>query len=164
MKSHSLLLSAACLFGMLLSTSCSSDKGDATKKTTDLLQENRKEMNASKADSREAWREERAEAMKELRDLRSTLEDRRVREQKRMDDGITDARKKAASASTIAELGTNIARIDASLTKLEVSTATDWSNAKAEARRTTDDTKSWWGRQMEAIDKKTDADNDNDGH
>lgn len=159
-----ILLSAACLFGVLLSASCGSDKGDATEKTTDQLQENRNEMKEARADNREEWREERAEAVKELRDLRSTLEDRRIREQKRMDDGIKDTKKKAECAALITELGTNIARIDASLAKLEISTATDWSTVKAEARQTGDETKSWWSRQMELIDKKTDADNDNDGH
>ena len=159
-----MLLCATCLFGVLLTSSCSSDSGDATEKTTDQLQENRNEMNEAKADNREEWREERAEAMKELRDLRSTLEERRIREQKRMDEGIKDATKKSECASVIAELGTNIARIDASLAKMDISTATDWSNVKAEARQTADETKSWWSRQMELIDKKTDADSDNDGH
>lgn len=159
-----LLLSAACLFGVLLAASCSSDNGDATEKTTDQLQENRNEMNEARAENREEWREERTEAMKELRELRATLEARQIREQERMKEGIKDADRKTECQALIAELDANIARIDASLLKMEVSSATDWHNVKAEARRTADDANSWWSRQRELIDKKTDADHDNDGH
>lgn len=155
---------ATALFGVLLFTACGTESGDVTEKTTEQLQENRSEMNEARADVREEWREERTEAMKELRDLRATLEDRQIREQKRLDDGIKDADSKSECQLLIAELGANIARIDASLMKMEASTATDWSNMKAEARRTADNTKGWWSRQRELIDKKTDADNDNDGH
>ncbi|MBK8500124.1 MAG: hypothetical protein IPL52_15200 [Flavobacteriales bacterium] len=159
-----LLLTASCLLGVLLSTSCSTDTGDVTDKTTDQLQENRKEMAEARTENREEWREERTEAMKELRDLRATLENRLIREQERLKDGIKDADRKSECQALIAELGTNIARIDASLLKMEVSSATDWQNVKAEARRAQEETKSWWSRQRELIDKKTAADNDNDGH
>jgi transketolase len=163
MKTNS-LLAAACLSGMLLATSCGTDKGDITAKTTDQLQETRKDLGEARADSRESWQEERDAAVKDLRDLRSTLENRRTREQKRMDDRITDTKKRAESAALITELNTNIARIDASLAKLAASTATDWNNANDDARKTSEETRSWWSRQMENIDKKTDADNDKDGH
>lgn len=162
MKTNS-FLPLTCLIGGLLFTGCMNG-GDATEKTTDQMRENKKEMNEAKTESAEEWLEERAEAVKELRYLRTTLEEQQIREQKRLTDGIKDAKKKAESQAMVTELGANITRIDASLAKMEASTDTDWNNVKAEARKTADDTKTWWDRQKEMIDKKTDADNDNDGH
>jgi hypothetical protein len=155
---------AACLFGLLLLNACDTGSADATAKTTDQIQENRSEINNANAEGHEEWHNERAEAIKELRELRGTLMDQQASEQKLLDAGIKDAERKSECVAMIAELGSNIARIDASLLKLEATTGTDWSSVKAEARRTADDTKSWWSRQRELIDKKTDADNDNDGH
>jgi hypothetical protein len=152
------------LISGLLLTSCATDPGDATEKTTDQLQENKKEMNEARTDDAEEWREERTEAVKELRDLRATLEDRQMKEQKRLDDGIKDDKKRADAKAVIAEIGTNIARIDATLAKMDASTGADWSRVRTEARQATDETKSWWDRQKELIDQKTDADKDNDGH
>ena len=112
---------AAVLFGALLFTACA-DSGDATDKTNDQMRENRTEMNDARTESSEEWRNERDEAVNELRDLRSTLENRQMREQKRLDDGIKDATKKAECQAMIAELGVNMARIDASLLRMEAST------------------------------------------
>jgi len=162
MKTSS-LKTAAVLFGVLLFTACA-DSGDATDKTTDQMQENQNELNEAKKENAEEWREERAEAVKELRDLRATLENRQIREQEHLNDGIKDASKKAECEAMIAELGRNITRIDASLMKMDASTGTDWSSVKVEGRQTADDTKTWWDRQKEMVDAKTDADRDNDGH
>ena len=159
-----ILLTTTLFAGGLLFTSCASEPGDATEKTTDQMQENSKELNEAQADNSTEWLEERTEATKELRDLRTTLEERQIREQERLNEGIKDAKKKAETEAVIAELSANIARIDASLGKMEASTNTDWSNVKSEARQTADETKTWWDRQKEAVDKKTDADKDNDGH
>ena len=158
---HYLILPA--MLGGLLLTSCA-QPGDATEKTTDQLQENKKEMNEATNENAEEWRQERTEAQKELRDLRETLVNQQAREQERLNDGIKDADKKAETQTRITELGANIARVDASLAKMEVSTGTDWSNIKAETRQATDETKTWWDRQKEAIDKMTHADKDKDGH
>ena len=152
------------LLGGLLFTACGTEQGDATEKTTDQMQENKQEMNEASAEGSEAWRDERTEAVNELRDLRGKLEERQIREQERLDDGIKDASKKAECQAVIAELGANIGRIDATLAKMEGSTSTDWSNVKTEARQTADETKTWWDRQKEMVDQKTDADKDNDGH
>lgn len=163
MKTNSFLPLSCLLGGLMFTTSCM-DSGDASEKTTDQMQENKNEMNEAKTESSEEWREERTEAVAELRELRATLESQQVREQERLDKGIKDAGKKAECQAMIAELNTNIARVDASLMKMDASTGTDWSNVKAETRMATDETKTWWGRQKEMVDKKTDADKDNDGH
>lgn len=158
------LLTTTLLLGGLAFTSCGTDPGDATEKTNEQLQENRSEMNEAKTEDSGEWLQERTEATKELRDLRATLEERQIREQDRLNKGIKDPKEVAETEAVVAELRTNIARIDATLGKLDTSTPTDWSNVKMEARRTADETKTWWERQKEAVDKKTDADKDNDGH
>lgn len=156
------IFTSACLIGGLLFAACGAEPGKATEETTEQMQENSKEM--SKADDAEEWREERAEAAKELRDLRENLVDKQTREQKRLADGIKDATKKSECEARITELKANIGRVDAALAKVDGSTDTDWSNTKAEARKTVDDTQNWIQREGEKIDWKTDADADNDGH
>ncbi len=158
---HYLILPA--LLGGFLLTSCA-EPGDATEKTTEQLQENKKEMTEAKNDNNEEWRQERTEAVKELRDLRETLANQQAREQERLNEGIKDAEKKAETVSRITELGANIARIDASIVKMEASAGIDWNSLKAESRQTADETRTWWEKQKEAIDKKTDSDKDKDGH
>ena len=49
----------------------------------------------------------------------------------------------------IAEIGSNIARIDASLIHMQTSSATDWQGAKERARETADTTKSWMQQEFE---------------
>jgi len=159
-----MLLTTSFLVGGLLFTSCASEPGDATEKTNDQMQENSSEMNKATTENSEEWLDERTEATKELRDLRATLEERQIREQERLNEGIKDAKKKTETEAVIAELGSNIARIDATLGKMDASTSTDWSTVKTEGRRTADETKTWWDRQKEAVDKTTDSDKDNDGH
>ena len=127
MKTYAFLPTTILLGGLLLA-SCGTDSGDATQETTEQLQENKQEMAEAKADDREAWRAERDEAVRELRDLRNTFENERAREQTRLADGIKDAKKKAECEANISELNKNIARIDASLLKLEASTGADWAD------------------------------------
>ena len=48
--------------------------------------------------------------------------------------------------------------------KVQNATSTTWNEVKAEASKTSEDVKGWWGRLKDNVDKKTDADHDNDGH
>ena len=143
---------------------CGADPGAATEKTDDQLKENREELAEAKNDGSQEWMKERDEAVKELRDLREDLVNKKTMLEKRLADGIKDASKKADTQAAITELGNQIARVDASLIRLETSTTTDWQDVKRAARGTVDSTQSWVKRQAEKIDWDTKADNDNDGH
>jgi hypothetical protein len=158
MKTHLFTYSAILLGGFML-TACTEDR-DPTAKTTEVIQENRQEMSKARSEGGEEWREERTEAIKELRDLRATLVTRQEREQKQLNDGIKDTNKKTASQAMVTELGVNIARIDASLMKLESSTGTDWNNVKGDARKAADETRTWWDRQTDKLDDNTDKNKD----
>ena len=162
MKGLPLTITAYLLSGMLF-TACN-DAGDATEETTDQLQENRKEMSDAKDESNKEWRAERDEAARELRALREDLVREQAKERERLADGIKDAGKRAECEARIAELTTNIERIDGSLAKVDSSNDLNWQEVKAESRKAADDTKNWFQRQAELIDKKTNADADNDGH
>ena len=102
MKTLPLTLTACLLSGMLF-IACN-DAGDATEKTTDQLQENRKEMADANNESNTEWRNERDEAARELRALREDLVREQEKERKRLADGIKDAKKRAECEARIAEL------------------------------------------------------------
>jgi hypothetical protein len=149
-------------FAALLLTACGRQPGNETEKVQDQANENAKEM--AKADDHEEWMEERAEATREMTALREKLSNRLTREEKRLADGIKDAERRAACEAHIAELRTNITRIDASLGTMGNSTGTDWQRIKGESRTMMDSTSTWFDRELEKIDRKTDADADKDGH
>ena len=161
MRTHTLHLATLLLSGGLLAA-CGTEAGKETERRQEQMQENKAEMN--EADTKQEWLRERDEARKELADLRENMSDRLERERKRLADGIKDGEKRAECERHIAELQQNIARIDASTTGLSTATDKTWESIKRESRQAADETKSWWDRQKEAIDKKTDADKDKDGH
>ena len=162
MKALPLTLTAFLLSGVLV-TACN-DAGDATEQTTDQLQENRKEMSDASDESNKEWRAERDEASRELRALREDLVREQEKERARLAEGIKDAGKRAEWETRIAELTVNIERIDAAQRNVDGSNDRNWQEVKAGSRKAADDTKNWFQRQAELIDKKTNADADNDGH
>ncbi len=155
------LLATVLLSGGLLAA-CGTEAGKETERTTEQLQENKKEL--AEADTKKEWINERDEAREELARLRETLSDRLERERKRLADGIKDAEKKKECETHIAELEKNIVRIDASSTRVGEATEETWQDIKRGSRQAADETKGWWDRQKEWIDKQTDADKDHDGH
>jgi hypothetical protein len=62
------------------------------------------------------------------------------------------------------ELEQEKTKVSAELDKVGNASADTWTDVKTEANKTADDVKSWWGKLKDNVDKKTDADNDNDGH
>ncbi len=143
MKPHT-LFAATCTLALL--AACS-QAGKSTEETSEQMEENQQEM--AKADDAGEWMKERDEAAKELNDLRDKLVEKQAREQQRLADGIKDADKKVECETRIAEIGSNIARIDASLIHMQTSSATDWQGAKERARETADTTKSWMQQEFE---------------
>lgn len=155
-------ITAAVIGGALLFTSCGRDPGEETERVDEQKQENAEEM--AKADDSQEWMKERNEAVRELTDLRENMNNRLTREQKRLADGIKNAERRAECENHIKELQANIAQIDASLTRMNATTGTDWSTMKGEMRTMKDSTDNWFKRQSEKIDRNTDADGDKDGH
>jgi hypothetical protein len=152
----------AAMVGGILLIGCGREPGNESERVSDQVSENRKEM--AKADDNKEWMNERDEAARELRDLRESMTDRLEREQKRLSDGIKDAERRQECETHIRELQANIERIDGQLGRLNAGTATDWDRLKTETRAFSDTTSNWFKRQVEKIDRKTDADADDDGH
>jgi hypothetical protein len=154
-------VTTALISGALLFTACGRDPGKETERVNEQVQENAEEM--AKADDSQEWMKERDEAARELGDLRKSMNDRLEREQKRLADGIKNAERRAEAENHVKELQANIARIDASLTRMNAATSTDWPTMRDEMRTMSDSTSNWFKRQAEKIDRNTDADADKDG-
>lgn len=161
MKQTTYLFAATLMAGLFIS-GCGRQPGHETERVNDQMEENSKEM--SNADDREEWMEERREASRELGELREKLVDRKMKEEERLADGIKDAERRAECERHIAELKSNIERIDTHMRTMDNSANTDWQRVKAEGRALADTTSNWFERQFEKVDYKTKADADNDGH
>ncbi|HOZ39251.1 MAG TPA: hypothetical protein PLL25_00485 [Flavobacteriales bacterium] len=153
-------LATLLLSGGLLAA-CGTEAGKETERVNEQMQENREEV--AKADDTKEWMNEREEARKEMANLRETLSDRLERERKDLAGGIKNAEKRAETERHITELEQNLARIDANVVRMDGSTNETWSDIEMESRKAMDDTKSWWDRQKDWVDSKTDVDKDNDG-
>ncbi len=153
---------AALASGAMLLAACGREPGNETERVQDQVKENTKEM--SKADDSEEWLKERDEAQKELADLRENMAERLVREEKRLADGIKDAERRQEAQAHVNELKANIARLDAQLGRVRSGDASGWQQLKNDTRTMADSTDSWFKRETERIDRKTDADADKDGH
>ncbi|MGV3636371.1 MAG: hypothetical protein ACO1NQ_01865 [Flavobacteriales bacterium] len=160
MRTKPYFLATLLLSGGLL-VACGTEAGKETERVNEQMQENRNEV--SRADDTEEWMEEREEARKEMSNLRERLNDRLIRERKDLADGIKNAEKRAETERHIAELEQNIARIDAGMVSYDASNKDTWNQVKVEGRKAMDETQSWWDRQKDWVDAKTDADNDGDG-
>lgn len=103
-------------------------------------------------------------AAKRMRELHEKLAIRLVKVEARLQEpGITVEQRNEWETSRT-ELKAQMKRLEDGLAEVEGSTNETWKDVKEGMRQTTEDVDNWFKRQAEIIDRKTDADKDNDGH
>lgn len=112
-----------------------------------------KELEEAKAAATLELRELQAKLRKELADVDAKLADTKLKAERRTE-----------LEATKAELNAQLGRLDTQLGDVDRSTKENWEETKAAVRKAADETGNWFQRQAEKIDRKTDADNDKDGH
>lgn len=117
-----------------------------------------------KADTREEWVAERNDVLKDLRDLRSDIDTKlgKVEEELAAKDLRPSERQDKAALRD--ELKKEKDIMEKLVGNVEDARADNWNTVKMDTRRASEEVRSWWVRFKDNIDKKTDADNDHDGH
>lgn len=146
------LISAAVVGSFLALTACS----DAPK--------NADKMEQKVDNAMEDLRAGKDEVGRELRDLREKLAVELTKAEEKLKDPSLKPEERAEWEAFKADVNTQIARLDGNLNDVESATSNVWEDVKAGTRRTADDIGDWFERQADKIDRKTEADKDNDGH
>lgn len=132
---------------------------DKLDKVEDKMQEANRE-----ADTRQEWVTERNDILKELRDLRTRIDDQLARHTERLAAKDLKAADRREHEAMKTEYDKEKAIVEGLIHHVEGATDATWTTVKADTRKGADDVKAWWDRMRENTDRKTDADNDNDGH
>lgn len=126
--------------------------------------ENADRMEQKVDNAMEDLRRGKDEASRELRSLREDLAVELTKADERLKDPALTEAERTEWGAYKTDVNDQIARLDANLNDVESASAETWEDVKAGTRKVADDVGNWFQRQAEKIDKKTDADNDNDGH
>lgn len=115
-------------------------------------------------DLNDDWEESRAELTEDLRELKADIEKHIVAMEKRLEDKTLTKTEREALETKRIEYKEQASRIDRATSDLGMATRKTWNDVKTATKNTAKDIGDWFSRQAENVDKKTDADNDQDGH
>jgi len=146
------IISAALIGAALSFTACSDTSKDAER------------MEQKVDNAMEDLRAGKDEVGRELRDLREKLALEATLADEKLKDPALKAEERAEWENYKKEVNEQIDRLDGELNDVESATSEAWENVKTESRSAMKDVGDWFARQAEKIDRKTDADKDNDGH
>jgi hypothetical protein len=156
---------AVLLAGGLLFAGCSTTPAEQKAETNKELNKIEDKMqDATVANTQLAWESDRADVLKDLRDLRDNIESKLAETNVKLADKDLKPSERKDEESMKAELTKEKNIVDGLIQKAENATDPTWESTKAEIRTASDDVKGWWARLKDNIDKKTDADKDHDGH
>ncbi len=156
---------AAFLVGGLLFMGCSttpSEQKADTNKELDKIED--KMEDATVARTEHAWESERADVLKDLRDLRDNIDSKLAETNVKLADKDLKPSERNDAEALKAELVKEKNVVEGLIQKAENATDPTWESTRVEIRTSSDDVKGWWARLKDNIDKKTDADKDRDGH
>jgi outer membrane murein-binding lipoprotein Lpp len=162
-RSKKLLLAA--FVGSLLLAACTNsptEQKEETNKAIDKIED--KMTDSQMAGSTSEWEKERADILADLRGLRDNIgKDLAANKVDLADMKMKPSVREDKEALKV-ELKREKAKVDAMMVKAEGATDATWRTTKADLQKGAEDVKGWWARLKENVDKKTDSDNDNDGH
>lgn len=159
------LLAVALLAGGFIMAGCSNTPAEQraeTEKKVDRIED--KMADSRMADTHSEWEKERADILADLRDLRDNIGSQLAKTNVDLADKKLKPSVRKDKEALKAELEREKTNVEELVAKAENATDATWSSTKADINKASDDVKGWWARLKENIDKKTDADNDKDGH
>lgn len=133
-----------------------------TEKKVDKIED--KMADSRMADTHVEWEKERADILADLRDLRDNIGSQLSKVNVDLADKKLKPSVRKDKEAMKAELEREKTNVEGLVAKAENATDATWSSTKADLDKASNDVKGWWARFKENIDKKTDADNDKDGH
>lgn len=159
------LLAVALLAGGFTMAGCSNTPAEQraeTEKKVDKIED--KMADSRMADTHVEWEKERADILADLRDLRDNIGSQLSKVNVDLADKKLKPSVRKDKEAMKAELEREKTNVEGLVAKAENATDATWSSTKADLDKASNDVKGWWARFKENIDKKTDADNDKDGH
>ena len=158
-------MAIAVLAGGFALAGCSNTPEEQRVETDQKLDKIEDKMADSKmADTGAEWEKERADILADLRGLRDNIEKELAATNVALADTKMKPSVRKEKDALKAELEREKSNVENMIAKAEDATDATWSTAKADINKASDDVKGWWARFKDNIDKKTDADNDKDGH
>ncbi len=159
------VLAIAVLAGGFALAGCSNTPAEQraeTEKKVDQIED--KMADAKLADTPKEWEKERADILDDLRSLRTDVDQELSKTNVTLADKNTKPSVRKEKEALKAELEREKANLDAMVAKAEAATDATWTTTKVDLDKAANDTRNWWTRFKDNIDKKTAADNDKDGH
>ena len=157
----------AFLAAALLTIGCSqNDPQEARETMNNKLDKVKDKMNDAgrEAGTREEWVTELNDILADLRDLRDHIDNKLARHTEKLAAKDLKAADRREHERMKAEFEKEKGVVEGLITNVEGATDGTWESVKADTRKTSREVKDWWDRMKENADRKTDADNDNDGH
>lgn len=165
MKTPTTLVLATTLVGGLFLASCGNTAQDQSDKMENKMEGVQEELDeASAADTRAEFERERNDVLNELRAMRDDIDSELNRTNERLAKTDLKADKRAEQEALKVELVDQKGRVEALIANVEGSQQGAWISVKEETKRAADEVGNWWTRTKENVDKKTDVDQDKDGH
>lgn len=156
---------ATTLVGGLLLAGCGNTAQDQSEKMENKMEGVQEDLNeTSAADTRADFERERNDVLNELRSMRDDIDSELARTNERLAKTDLKADKRAEHEALKVELVDQKGRVEVLIANVEGSQEGTWISVKETTRRTSDEVGNWWTRMKENVDKKTDVDNDKDGH
>ncbi len=149
-----------------LASCAENDPEDARNKMEnklDNVQDKMQETNRE-ADTHEEWVEERNDILEDLRDLRDNIDNQLAKHTEKLADKDLKTEDRREHEAMKAEYEKEKAITEGLIKNVEGATNETWATVKVDTQRSSDEVKAWWNRMKENMDRKTDADKDNDGH
>ncbi len=156
---------AVILASGLLFVGCSTTPSEQKAETNKELNKIEDKMeDATMANTQLAWESDRADVLKDLRDLRDNIESKVADCNVKLADKDLKPSERKHEESMKAELTKERDIVDGLIKKAENATDPTWESTKMEIRTSSDEVKGWWARFKDNIDKMTETDKDHDGH
>jgi len=165
MKIPTTIVLATTLVGGLFLASCGNTAQDQNEKMENKMEDVQDDLNeTSAADTRAEFDRERNDVLNELRTMSNDIDSELARTNERLAKTDLKADKRAEQEALKVELIDQKGRMDVLISNVEGSQEGSWVSVKETTKRDAAEVGNWWTRTKENVDKKTDADNDKDGH
>lgn len=160
------LLMAAAIASTLFFVRCANTPEEQNEAMQDKMEKiDDKAIDAqTEADTRLEWEKDRSAILDDLRDLRDNIDKKLADTNEKLAKKDLKASERTDHEAMKAELVREKEIVEAQITKVEAATPADWDLTRTEADRTRNDVRTWWEKEKEKVDRKTDADKDADGH
>lgn len=156
-----LMIAVVGLFTMACSNTAAEQKEETTE-ALDRIEEKITDANTSPAEL--AWEAERSAIVEDLQRLLKDITNKLDETTANLENRRLTVNERAEREGLKAELIKEKKLVEDMISDAGNSTYPTWSSTRTGLQKGLDDTKAWWSRLKDNVDKKTDADNDKDGH